>query len=139
MKRQRAAIIKVAADLASCYGMPPTDPSDWDFDPATPHADRLKILEWARTSQSQCKFWARKLKDIVDPLPGIREIEEIAGPLEDYQKSIIASLVLCADEDVMKTVMSRIRPLASESQREDAGTADEKPDGQEENAEPSHR
>jgi len=104
LARQRAAIIKVAADLALCYGMPPTDPADWDFDPATPYSDRVKILDWARAAQSQCKFWARKLKDIADPLPQVTDpltiIEEMAGSLEDYQKATITGLLSRHNADV---------------------------------------
>lgn len=115
LKRQRAAIIQLAVEMAMTHGMPPTDQADWDFYPATPHTDRLKILEWARASHSQCKMWSRKLKNIVDPPPGIREIEEIAGPIQGFQKSILAGL---------------LPPLASESQREAAESDDGMPDGQ---------
>ena len=107
----RQAITHIAAELAMCHGMPPTDPSDWNFDPATPHADRLKILEWARASQSQCKTWSRKLKEIADPL--VRKVEEMAGPIQDYQRSILAGL---------------LAPLASEREREAAESDDGQPD-----------
>ena len=48
----------------------------------------------------------------------MRKVEEMAGPIQDYQRSILAGL---------------LAPLASEREREAAESDDGQPDGQAEN------
>jgi len=65
-EEQRSQLLKLAAEMVRCEGMPPYFAGDWDLPKTTPVTARRKISEKSQISHAQCKNWSRVIVSILD-------------------------------------------------------------------------
>lgn len=69
LREIRHEFIKVAAELARCEGMPPSDLRDWPITKSTTSRKLTRsIVIRTDNAESQCKEWAVRIRDLADSL-----------------------------------------------------------------------
>jgi uncharacterized protein (DUF1778 family) len=64
--RQRAALLRLAAEIAGGLDMPVELSSDWDSTSATPEQIRESVQSAGATTRRLCHGWAQQIRAILD-------------------------------------------------------------------------
>lgn len=66
VRRHRSALLKLAAEMVRCNGMPSPYIEDWNLAKTTPLRTMRQIRDAADKAEKQCKRWAVRLRAIID-------------------------------------------------------------------------